>query len=58
MGSGHLFQTLIEENTAYDHEVYMIIALQLQLDIYTTIRRREKYSAKAVSVDKFSRERP
>lgn len=37
MGSGHLFQTLIEENTAYDHEVYMIIALQLQLDIYTTI---------------------
>ena len=36
----------------------MIIALQLQLDIYTTIRRREKYSAKAVSVNKFSRERP
>lgn len=34
----------------------MIIALQLQLDI--TIRRREKYSAKAVSVNKFSRERP
>ena len=26
--------------------------------IYTTIRRREKYSAKAVSVNKFSRERP